>query len=433
MGIISSALAAAGDAGVQSMDQRLKIMGQQQLDESRSDLETQKQKALIDYQRDSQLQAENLRRQGVQERVGTAQAGVVDKAMADKYAQSDAAAAAAAAGQTSAPLTPDQQAAIDQSKTIDKQALAADPHTYIKAAMASGDIDPKEVAALVQQADAFKNQQAIQESGFVHSDKSQAAQFAHADTSQRAAQGFQASESSKTREMEEKRMKAMYGDPGAITEAEKQNWVRLYVNNGGVPRSSPPVVQRNVGTWVAQMGITPDDISSGRAQAKYDQAAATTAGHRAGSMAGVEAAMPALADNALALSQKLDQGKFVPLNKLEQIADSQISDPDLAAFKVAHQALASEYQQVIARGGTNVTALKEAMHVLNLANGPDAYAAAVNQVKREVAINVDAMNKVRASMGGVHGGKPAGPSMVSNPVAPTNGVLTYDPATGTFH
>lgn len=50
MGIISSALAAAGDAGVQSMDQRLKIIGQQNLDESRSALETQKQKALLDYQ-----------------------------------------------------------------------------------------------------------------------------------------------------------------------------------------------------------------------------------------------------------------------------------------------------------------------------------------------------------------------------------------------
>lgn len=433
MGIISSALAAAGDAGAQSMDQRLKIMGQQQLDESRSALETQKAKALIDYQRDSQLQADAQRRQGIQDRVGAAKTGVIDKAMTDKYAQSDAAVADAAAGKTTAPLTADQQAAIDQSKALDKKALADDPHTYIQAAMASGDIDPKEVAALVQQADALKHQTESQSAGFRHADISQERAQQAAIKLQSNAQGFQAGESAKSRAMEEKRMKAMYGDPSAISEAEKQNWVRLYVNNGGVPRSSPPVVQRNVGTWVAQMGITPDDISSGRAQAKYDQAAATTAGHRAGSMAGVEAAMPALADNALALSQKLDQGKFVPLNKLEQMADSQISDPDLAAFKVAHQALASEYQQVIARGGTNVTALKEAMHVLNSANGPDAYAAAVNQVKREVQINVDAMNKVRASMGGVHGKAPAGPTMSPNPVAPAGGVLTYDPATGTFH
>lgn len=432
MGIIGGALAAAGDAGVKSMDQRLQIMGQQQLDESRSALETQKQKAIIDYQRDSQLQAENQRRQGVQDRVGAATAGVVDKAMADKYAQSDAAVTAANAGQTSAPITPDQQAAIDQSKSLDKQTLAADPHTYIKAAMASGDITPNEVATLVQQADALKHQQVSQEAQFAHADKSQAAQFVHADTSQRAAQGFQAGESAKTREMEEKRMKMMYGDPANMSEVEKKNWVQSFIDNGGQTRSLPPNVQRYVGTWAAQMGITQEDIHAGKAKAKFDIASAATSGNRAGSMAGVEQAIPDLVKNAMEASAKINKGNFVPLNKLMMMGEDSISDPNISAFRVAHQALASEYQQVIGRGGSNVFALKEAMHVLEGAKSQAAYVAALQQVQKEVDINVAAMNKVRAGIGAAHTAPP-GPSLVPNPVAPTNGMLTYDPATGGFH
>lgn len=70
MGIIGGALAAAGDAGANSMDKRLQIMGQQQLDESRSALETQKQKAILDYQ--NTLQNAPMTRAGTLLREGTA-------------------------------------------------------------------------------------------------------------------------------------------------------------------------------------------------------------------------------------------------------------------------------------------------------------------------------------------------------------------------
>lgn len=423
MGIIMAALAAAGDAGAHSMDQNIKQSMANEQDERRSALETQKAKALIDYQKQASLDMDNQKRQGIADRVGAAKTGIIQSQIADKYAQSDAAVAAADAGQTAAPLTPEQKAAIGQSKAIDTDQAGKDPHTFIKAAMASGDIDPKEVATIAMQEDALRRQEVAQKTQMDHSDAAQERQFkqqleaqkaaqAHSDAAQARSQAFQAGENQKTRDAAKEKLLP----PAGITDAEKNNWIHTYITaNGSVPRSAPAYVRNSIGTWAAQVGITPADIAKGTAQAKFDQASANTSGHRAGGMASVEATMPALTANALENSQKLNKGNFVPLTQLMQMADDKMSDPDLAAFKLAHMAVVSEYQQVISRGGTNVTSLKEAMHLLNGAAGPEAYASALRQVDKEVAMNVAGTAAVRANLGGAHG---VAPAVVPSPVAP---------------
>lgn len=433
MGIISSALAAAGDAGVQSMNQNIQQMNQQELDKQRSDLETQKQLAIMQAQKQMTIDAANQQRESQVARINAAVPGVVQGQLDAKYADANA----AAAGQTDAPLTPEQQAVIDQSKATDKAALASDPHAYIKAAMATGDIDPHTVAQLAQQEDALRRQEAAQAAQFAQSDKSQSQSQAFQAQQQAKAQSFQAGQNSLNREAMSDRADAKLKanmPPDDITDAEKKNWVHTYVtNNGSVPRSAPAYVRNSIGTWAAQMGITPDAIAQGTAQMKFDQSSAVTAGHRGGAMAGVEAAMPALISNAVGIAQKLDRGSFVPINKLENMADDSISNPTLSALKVAHQAMASEYQMVISRGGTNVTSLKEAMHVLDMAKSPEAYIAAANQVQNEVNINQAAMSHVRGNLGSQGGQSGAGsiPNPFEKPA--TGAALTYDPKTGTFH
>lgn len=238
-----------------------------------------------------------------------------------------------------------------------------------------------------------------------------------------------------------------FKDPDTVSTDEKDLWLHQYIaGNGAVPRSAPAWVKNNIGTWAAEKGITPQDLSSGMAQTKYDQASANTAGHRAGAMAGVEAVIPALASNAVELASKLDQGRFVPINKLMQMGETSISDPDLSAFRVANQALISEYQQVISRGSTgNVTALNEAMKVLNGATDIYAYRSAVGQVMKEVEMNSAGMKQVRNEMGGGSAPKSLSintdaqggslpPRMASPFVKPSAmPVLNYDPSTGTFH
>jgi hypothetical protein len=194
---------------------------------------------------------------------------------------------------------------------------------------------------------------------------------------------------------------------GQTTQAEKNLVVQQWIQNPSSLRGLPKEYQQQVIKWAADLGITAADITSGRAAQKFDLAAAQTAGHRSGTMASIEATMPGLIENASQVSAKVPRGNFVPMNKLLQMGDEMISDPNLKALKVATQAVASEYQQVIARGGTNVTALREAMQLLNTADSPQAYAAALKQVEKEVQIAVKGSEKVRASYAGKGSGEAA--------------------------
>lgn len=153
-GIIMGALGGLG-AGMQQTAQALnasamqdqQLDGQKQLAQMQSDLGLQKAQALAQFQSD----LADTNREDMVDRINEAKTGIIGKAIASKYAQSDAAAQDAAAGNTDAPLTPDQQAAIDQSKAIDSQRLADDPNVYRQAATQTGDLDPKTVATMANQ------------------------------------------------------------------------------------------------------------------------------------------------------------------------------------------------------------------------------------------------------------------------------------------
>lgn len=224
-------------------------------------------------------------------------------------------------------------------------------------------------------------------------------------------------------------------DQSTIPQNEKDLWLRPYIANGGVVgRSTPQFVKNNIATWAAEKGITADDLSSGLAQQKFDMASANTSGHRAGSMASVEAAMPALITNALDLSTKVDQGSFVPMNRLMQTLNSNISDPNMLKLKIAHQAVVSEYSQVIARGGVgNVTSLKESMDALNSATSTAGYQAALGQVANEVQINDNASKTVRSNLGPPKSIPQPASSRQPSAAATPGVTLNYNPSTGTFH
>lgn len=185
-----------------------------------------------------------------------------------------------------------------------------------------------------------------------------------------------------------------------IKPEERKLAVGQWIQNPSSLRGLNKTYQQNVIKWASELGITADDVASGQAGRKFQLAAATASGHRAGQMASVEATMPGLITDALETSKALPRGKFVPLNKLEQMGQAAFSDPDLKDFALANQAVASEYQQVISRGGTNVTALKEAMDFLRTADSPEAYERSLQRVQKEVQRNVDGAKKVASEIGG---------------------------------
>ena len=194
-----------------------------------------------------------------------------------------------------------------------------------------------------------------------------------------------------------------------ISPQERALAVGQWIQNPSSLRGLDKTYQQNVIKWAAGMGITADDVASGQATRKFDIASASASGHRAGGMAAVEATMPGLIAEAQDASSKLPRGKFVPWNKLAQMGEAAMSDPDLKRLMVANQSIASEFQQVISRGGSNVTALNEAMHLLQTAESPQAYQAALNQIQREVQINVRGAEKVREGLAPKHGPTAAAP------------------------
>jgi len=230
-----------------------------------------------------------------------------------------------------------------------------------------------------------------------------------ADTS-RAAIAKQAEEGKNARSISANQIKldvaaakaaGTFRDPATITQSEKDNALVPYIASGGtIGRNMPAWVKNNIITWAAEKGITAEDLKSGKAQDKFDQSSANASGRRAGSMANVEAVIPALAENALNLADKLGNAKFVPLNELVQYGESKISDPDLSAFKVAHQSLVSEFNQMISRGGTgSVESMREAGKLLNGASDYASYKSAVDQVIKEVEINKKGLANVRSNLG----------------------------------
>ena len=212
-----------------------------------------------------------------------------------------------------------------------------------------------------------------------------------------------------------KKMEANGGSDADITPEERKLAVGAWIQSPAGLRGMGPAYQRNVVKWAADLGITPEDALSGRAAQKFDMAAATASGNRAGRMASVEATMPRLIKNAREAAAAVDRSTFVPFNKLSQMVDSAIGDPALRALKLANQAVSSEYQQVIARGGSNVTALKEAMDLLQTADSPEAYEAALSMVEKEIKANVQGSKDVRASIGTGAAAKLAAPTPTAFP------------------
>ena len=156
MGIILSALAAAGDAGVQSMNQnidqqnRLDQMAQQnqnetERDKARAMIELQNRKELIAAELKAKNDNEEAMRTREIENINNAKQGIINRQLNKKYGETDVNVAAAANGETDAPLSPEQQAVYDQAKQADKDRIENSRDTLIQAGIDAGYIKPKDV------------------------------------------------------------------------------------------------------------------------------------------------------------------------------------------------------------------------------------------------------------------------------------------------
>jgi hypothetical protein len=132
-----------------------------------------------------------------------------------------------------------------------------------------------------------------------------------------------------------------------------------------------------------------DEIAEQVARGQVDFGAikkeTTTAAGQAGRVAIATNEIDSFAPIVLANSEKVGRGKFMPINRLLQTANTAISDPDLLQLKISINSMLNAYDQLASRGGTDVNKRAEAHSLLESAQSPEALAAAIQMFQKEAA------------------------------------------------
>ena len=110
---------------------------------------------------------------------------------------------------------------------------------------------------------------------------------------------------------------------------------------------------------------------------------------------------------ALDASAKVPRDSFVPWNKLKNYTESQLSDPNLAAFKAANTSLINAYARAVGGGSVTVHGQEEGERMLSTATSPESYEAVVNQILTETQAALDSPKQVREH---IHAGNNPAPS-----------------------
>jgi hypothetical protein len=178
LGGLGQGMQATGQALNASAMQDQQLAGQKDLLQMQNDLALQKEQAVLDMK----SAAAQRERQTMADSIAQAQQGVINGQMGQTYGDYDA--ALSGTPNSGTPLTPEQQAVIQKAAPMvqDEKAsslahLAADPHTYITAAMSKGYIDPSKVAELAMHEDEYKRAAAQVQANHDHDDAKQSRQF----------------------------------------------------------------------------------------------------------------------------------------------------------------------------------------------------------------------------------------------------------------
>ena len=134
-------------------------------------------------------------------------------------------------------------------------------------------------------------------------------------------------------------------------------------------------------------GLAPDDIAHLLASNAIDYKSITKATQTAATIVGkVEVAnneLQAFVPIARDASALVDRGSFVPWNKLKQMGESNISDPNLKRLYVATQSILNAYDMIAARGGTDQAKREHNRAILSTADSPEAFSAALDMIQIE--------------------------------------------------
>ena len=122
----------------------------------------------------------------------------------------------------------------------------------------------------------------------------------------------------------------------------------------------------------------------GRAQAASETSAARTAGVAGTNIELASRSAGPIIEMASAASQGVPRTEFTHLNKLFQMADSEINDPALQRFKLVNEELATMFARVLNPRSSVITVsgIEHARNLISTATSPEAYAVMLQQIKQ---------------------------------------------------
>lgn len=124
-------------------------------------------------------------------------------------------------------------------------------------------------------------------------------------------------------------------------------------------------------------------------------AAQRAAGTRAAQVGMAASEANQMADIALQASQKVPRGMFVPWNAAMNAVATGTSSPEMAQFVTATTSLVNAYARAVSPLGAPTDAMRQhAEAMLNTAQGPEAYAAVIAQMKKEMEAALNAPAEV---------------------------------------
>lgn len=133
--------------------------------------------------------------------------------------------------------------------------------------------------------------------------------------------------------------------------------------------------------------LQPDEIADRIAGGQIDFGAAKketqTAAAQAGRVSIATNELNTFAPLVLKASAAVPRTSFVPINKLMQMGEAQISDPNLRQLKIGITSMLNAYDQLAGRGGTDVGKREEAHKLLTSADSPEALSAAISMFQKE--------------------------------------------------
>ncbi len=160
----------------------------------------------------------------------------------------------------------------------------------------------------------------------------------------------------------------------------------------------------------SKLGITADDAVAGKVGMAGKLGGARTLGSLEANIGTFASTAEGAIDLARKASSAVPRGSFVPWTKLQQMSETQMSDPNLAAFKASLTAVRNEYANAInPKGKATDSDKKTADDNLSVAQSPEALDAVLTMMQKEVERSKSKIGEA-AGAWGAHGkseGKPA--------------------------